>query len=316
MRLVIWVAFMVLILGIHVTIALGQTATTVPARIAVVTSSSVPAYAEALEGLKKGLEDLSASIELLDLDREGIRDTFEETLRERSNALVICIGSDAHRIASRAGAAAPFITTMILGGMTIANEQSAGRERLVGAVTLETAISTIALNLAALFPDMKRLGILLGPESGIRREPELRAEAQRAGFTLRVARAAGPAALLEAFHTLEGDVDFVWCLPDEALYTAATVKPLLMASLRSRLPLIGFSASFARAGAAIAFYPDYADVGVQTAKMARRYVASRQRQSWETPRKTMVAVNQRVLRILGLRAEVANREPETLLVLK
>ncbi|MCL6650633.1 MAG: amidohydrolase, partial [Chloroflexi bacterium] len=85
-------------------------------------------------------------------------------------------------------------------------------------------------------------------------------------------------------------------------YTPTTVKPLVLASLRKRLPLIGFSAAFARAGAAIGIYPDFREVGVQTAEMVRRYLEGQSRPGSEGPRKLKAVVNLKVVRLLGLRA--------------
>lgn len=45
------------------------------------------------------------------------------------------------------------------------------------------------------------------------------------------------------------DVDVVWTMPDRSVYDAATVRALLLAMLRQRTPVFGFSPAFVRAGA-------------------------------------------------------------------
>ena len=64
--------------------------------------------------------------------------------------------------------------------------------------------------------------------------------------------------------------------------------------------MIGFSEGFVRAGATVGFYPDYADIGVQTAETVKRYLANQEVSRGEAPRKIRMAVNDRVLRILGI----------------
>ena len=64
--------------------------------------------------------------------------------------------------------------------------------------------------------------------------------------------------------------------------------------------MIGFSEGFVRAGATIGFYPDYADIGVQTAEAVKRYLSDQGASKLEAPRKIRLAVNERVLRILGI----------------
>ena len=89
-------------------------------------------------------------------------------------------------------------------------------------------------------------------------------------------------------------------LPDAVLYNSATVKPLILASLDQRLPVIGFSAAFVRAGAAAGVFADFREAGRQAADAALRYDTSRAQRIVEQPRKLKLAVNQRVLRLLGL----------------
>ncbi len=173
--------------------------------------------------------------------------------------------------------------------------------RFVGAVTLDMPPPLVLRIVGEVFPRCKRLGLLWNPGRGAETLAELAAAAGRTGFVVRTAEVSDPALLLAAFDSLAGNADLVWCLPDETLYTPTTVRPLVLASLRKRLPLIGFSAAFARAGAVIGIYPDFRDVGVQTAEMVRRYLDGQSRPGAEAPRKLRALVNLKVVRLLGLR---------------
>jgi ABC-type uncharacterized transport system substrate-binding protein len=106
--------------------------------------------------------------------------------------------------------------------------------------------------------------------------------------------------LIRLFLGLRGKTDFVIVLPDSSLYNNTTVSPLIVASLENQLPLVAFSSSFVRAGAAVGIYPDFHDIGAQTAGLAVRYCATQAALPEEGPRKLTVAVNQRVARLLGL----------------
>jgi ABC-type uncharacterized transport system substrate-binding protein len=74
----------------------------------------------------------------------------------------------------------------------------------------------------------------------------------------------------------------------------------VLASLESRLPLVGFSPAFVRAGAAAGIYPDYRDSGRQAAEMAERLLRGEDCGPDTGPRRIQVAVNQRVARLLGI----------------
>jgi len=107
--------------------------------------------------------------------------------------------------------------------------------------------------------------------------------------------------LVRVFATLRGQADFVWCRPDNSLYDATTVRSLIMASLRLQLPLVGFSSSFVRAGAATGVWADYREIGLQTADAVRRCLLRQPgTPQSEPPRKLKIAVNERVIRLMGL----------------
>jgi len=106
--------------------------------------------------------------------------------------------------------------------------------------------------------------------------------------------------LLKAVASLKGKVDFLLCSPDPDLYNAVTIKPLILASLDGRLPVVGFSPAFVRAGAAAGIYADYRESGRQAAAMATRLLRGEERAAVEEPSKVRVAVNQRMLHLLGL----------------
>src|SRR5439155_12542951 len=120
---------------------------------------------------------------------------------------------------------------------------------------------------------------------------ELAALTLRLGYTLEIVECSGPRDVLAAFGTLRARVDFVWCLPDNALFPSAAIPPILLASIRNQLPVIGFSEGFVRAGAAVGFYPDYADIGAQTAETVKRYLSKQDVSGVEPPRKIRMAVN-------------------------
>jgi ABC-type uncharacterized transport system substrate-binding protein len=143
------------------------------------------------------------------------------------------------------------------------------------------------------------VAILLSPSSILLRN-DLMVSAQRLGYVLEIVECSAPRDVLAALAALRGRVDFVWCLPDSVLFPSAAIPPILLASIRNQLPVIGFSEGFVRAGAAVGFYPDYGDVGVQTAEAVKRFLSRPDAPHVEPPRKVRVAVNDRVLRILGV----------------
>ncbi len=100
-------------------------------------------------------------------------------------------------------------------------------------------------------------------------------------------------------RALRSQIEFLICLPDSKIFNKTTVEPLILASLEHKLPLVGFSASFARAGAAVGVYPDFADLGHQAAALAERCIGNSASLHDEYPRRAAISVNERVLHLLG-----------------
>jgi len=71
---------------------------------------------------------------------------------------------------------------------------------------------------------------------------------------------------------LAGGVDVVWTAPDSSVYNVATVRSLLLAGIRSRTPVFGFSPAFVRAGALLGVGINPVHQGRQAATIVDRLV--------------------------------------------
>jgi ABC-type uncharacterized transport system substrate-binding protein len=227
--------------------------------------------------------------------------------------VIIAIGTEALRLVAAERPEVPVISTMVL-----RNKAGAAASTMSPAATivLDVPVPVLLARLKEVFPGKTRLGIIRNPNGGGPTPAALEARAQQLGFTVRVVDSPGADQLLSALLVLKGQVDFVWCLPDGALYNSATVKQLILSSIENRLPLIGFSESFARAGAAVGAFPDFRDIGLQTAEVAQQIVSGQTVHLSEGPRKLKLAVNQSVLRMLGLRYAPAATGAEDFSVLQ
>jgi ABC-type uncharacterized transport system substrate-binding protein len=261
-------------------------------KVAVVTVANMPAYQEALDGLaskmgRPAVVDLGALS-----DAAGVR----ARLAELGPQVVVAVGSQA----VQAAAAAPF---PVVATMVMEADRPAARANIVGTVALDVSLSTVLSQMARIVPGKIRIGFIRAAGAAGDRE-DLAASARRQGFEIVVQECTGPDRLLEAFLALKNRVDFVWCAADPSLFSPAALKVLLMASLRNQLPIIGFSESFVKAGAAAGVYPDFRDIGVQTAELVQRYLASHTAAGVEFPRTVKVGLNDHVLRLFGIEREL------------
>ena len=268
------------------------------ARMTVVTSSTIKAYQEALEGFKASLGTDSSRLTVVDLAGSNARGDLSAAL-ESKPPLMVAIGVGAMRELASQENPIPFVSTMILRSQAPQPRLTPGAP--VGAVSLDVSFTRVLTEIKKVFPGKTRLAIIRNPSTPGQSARELQQQAERNGFKVRVIDCHGPEQLLEMFLAQKGKVDFVWSPPDASLYNATTIRPLILASLKNRIPIIGFSASFVRSGPAVGIYPDYRDIGRQTAEVVREYIDEQTPIGNQELRKVQVAVNQRVLRILGLR---------------
>jgi len=272
-----------------------------PATVAIVTSSTVEAFEEAVNGIRRGLGP-GVNVTVVDL-------TVKPPPPVKDARVWITLGNNALEYVNRLG------KTPVIASMVLRVDLAQSGKVPAGAVALDLHIAEVLNRLAWLFPGKTRVGMIRSTDACCTLSGVLIAQAKAAGFSLTIVECPGPEQLLQSFHSLKGRVDFVWIPPDGSLYNSATVRPLILASLETRLPVAGFSSSFVRTGAVAGVYPDYFDVGTQVGEMARSFLAG-VALSNENPRKSRVAFNPRVARLLGLRPIPENQMPAGLVVVQ
>jgi len=258
--------------------------------VLVVCEPGVEAYNEALSGVSAVLP--AGTFRLVDVGSKTFDRDFAGAV-DNETRVVIAVGGRALAEVRAHHPGVPVVAAMVLRG----SDTEPGVRR----VDLDIPIASQLATMKSLWPGRTRAGIIRNAARAHYPKDALEAIARKEGFSLLVIDCDGPAQLLKAMATFRARVDFVLCPPDSELYNAVTVKPLVLASLEQRLPLVGFSPAFVRAGAAVGIFPDYADLGRQSAEAALRVLRGEDRGgSNESPRKVLVAVNQRVVRLLGV----------------
>ncbi len=256
----------------------------------IIVSSGAPAYQEAVRGLEETLGSRCTVLEA--------GPNLADRLAGGNAKLVVAVGSAAAEQALACRLEAPVIAAMVTGSRW--RRPGARLESPLAAISLEIPWPAALERLRRIFPNKRRLGLIHNPGHEGPPPGELRETARRLGFTLEVAECPEVRQLLRALVSLERRADLVVCVTDSTLYNRATVEPLVLTSLKHRLPIVGFSESFVRAGAAAGLYPDFHDVGRQAGELALRFLEGEAAPGLHPPRKVRAAVNQRVLRLLGL----------------
>jgi putative ABC transport system substrate-binding protein len=101
---------------------------------------------------------------------------------------------------------------------------------------------------------------------------------------------------------MQKNVDVIWTSADQRVYDAASVRSLLLAGLRNKIPVWGFSTSFVRAGALLGVGVEPRAQGAQAASILIRHLDDpKQTESGaEAPREFQIAVNLIVAQQIGI----------------
>ena len=279
--------------------ALGQAARTGPNQTLVVFTSESSSYGEAVEGIRQGFgEQADRNLVLIDLktdpDLAGLESSADAQPRN-----AIAVGLEGVRALQARTPRFPVFTTMVHRADGVPN-----------AMNLDVPLTAVMDELAVLAPGKKRLGLLASATAAAAAKALAEDKAAQLGYTLTMAEASRPDAVSAAFLSLRRKVDLVVVAPDRNVYDSAAIATLLKLSLENALPLVLFAPALVRAGGAIGIYPDYLEVGVQSAEAVLAGKPA------EAPRKLTVALNQRTLRLSGCKVRDTRANGESCLVFK
>ena len=99
-------------------------------------------------------------------------------------------------------------------------------------------------------------------------------------------------------------IDVLLALPDVKIHNRRNVSSILLTTYRNRIPLIGFSSAYVKAGALAAIYSTPENIGDQLAELTVQLLtADGIMQQVIYPKYFSLSINSRVARSLGLQLQ-------------
>lgn len=217
--------------------------------------------------------------------------------------LVVAVGVGALRGLAETEMRAPLLGILVPRAVYVRIAEPVGRVgRQFSAIWLDQPVARQLDLLRLALPARHRVGVLLGPDSRAF-EPELRRAAGETGLELATVRVEGTEQLAAATQRVLEDADVLLALPDPQVFNGATIQNILTAAYRQRVPLIGFSPAYVKAGAMLSLYSTPVQVGAQAADIVRAVLAGRPLPAPQGPRAFAIGVNADVARSLGIAIE-------------
>lgn len=254
-------------------------------------------YQEAAQALRQELEQ----------GAEGWQ-VRQQTLAERGAAgreeLVVAVGVKALTAALAEPGTTPVLALMVprlAYEKLLADGTAPARRRPVSALYLDQPLSRQFQLVRLALPNVQRVGVLLGPPSAGLAD-DLAEAARTARLELDLRQVAATGEVFPALGDLSGETRVLLLLPDATVVNRGTLQTLFLQTYRERLPVLGYSAALATAGAVLGLYATPAQLGREAALLIRLAAKGRELRlpAARHPEAFSLRINRNVARSLGI----------------
>jgi putative ABC transport system substrate-binding protein len=268
-------------------------------QIVVLASRDAPPYAQAIGGFRDYLKERGVKMELrvqaLEGDAAKARDVVGEVLQEGAS-LIFTLGSLATKSACDQIRETPIVAGLIL---------NAGEWKGAGNITgvaLEFPLETELEWLQRFLPGRERVGVLFNAKENREKVERAARLAGQVGLDLVALEVNRPKDLPGVLKGLSRRIDVLWGMPDQVVFSRQTAKAILLFSFRNRIPFVGLSRAWVKAGALYALERDYRDLGAQCGEMAFKILQGETVDSIPaaSPRTVTYVLNRKTMRHLKL----------------
>ncbi|WP_165873548.1 ABC transporter substrate-binding protein [Parasulfuritortus cantonensis] len=121
-----------------------------------------------------------------------------------------------------------------------------------------------------LLPQAVKIGVVVSPDAVVNLRG-LAGEATRQHLELVVEKVADQQEVARALQRMLPEIDVLLLVPDSQVVNENTVRQILMASYRRRVPVLGFSRGLANAGAVASLVSSPGEIGRQGGLLARQW---------------------------------------------
>lgn len=269
--------------------------------VAVVFSSDRPPYFEAWEGFRSrlGEVDIPVSFQRYRLS-EGEGQEIIQKIKESNPDLVLTIGSKAAKMAKVSIHDIPVVFCMVLHPENFAAPNITG-------VPINVPFFRKLKALREIIPEVNKIGIIYTEEDAAEYK-ELNSVANEYGVELMEKEVASAKELTNAVDEMFWQIDTFLILPISRLYFPQSVKYIIQEGLRRKVPVIGLSSAYTKAGSLISFQYDYKDLGHNAAELAAQILRGKNPGDLQPsrPAEVQYSLNLDVARKIGLEIPVSS----------
>jgi ABC-type uncharacterized transport system substrate-binding protein len=282
--------YKILLCSIAIFFIFASPAQSAPYLLTVILSENSGAYKEFSDSLNELLKDSDVSI--------TVTDTIQPP--PPSN-LVVAVGMKAATVVIKSNA--PNILNVMI--------PQAGHSKLLQENPkrdIKSHYSTIYLDqpldrqiklIAAAFPDRRRLGVIFEPEK-TNEINTIKKYSNDYGLELYANEVNSNTSMFESLQNVLQHSNVLLALPSPTIYNSTTLRNILVSTYQSKIPLVGFSASYVKAGAMCAVISTPAQFAKQTSTVILKFIETGELPPAQHPTLFEISVNDRVAQSMGV----------------
>ncbi|RJR19311.1 MAG: hypothetical protein C4582_10670 [Desulfobacteraceae bacterium] len=232
--------------------------------VAILVSTSVRPYIEAVDGLSKALLEKNVRSEVFYLERfqgKGRMD-LAGLLRDDRWDLRVAVGPNAALFLEEDSKKddPPILYTMVLNPAGVLSDAVPGC-----GVPLDIPVDVQMEGISRAMPGLRRLGLLYDPAYNSRFFEEGLKKAASLGLTIHPVAVTARKDIPSAIDANIDKIDAIWMIPDRTVIAESIVEYVIKEAMLKKIPTVGYNKFFYENGAAAAFVFDYNEIGRQTA---------------------------------------------------
>ena len=214
-------------------------------------------------------------------------------------ALIVTVGLQAAQYAvDNAESRIPILSVLLPRGSFEPLISNKSVPRKLSAVYIDQPPQRQLELLRAVLPAARDIGLIVGPSNEADVEV-IRSLVAGRGLNIVAQKAARETELYPVLQSVLRASDVLLALPDPYIINVSTAQNLLLTSFRFRVPVIGHSAAYVRAGALAAVYSTPRQIGMETSQIVRRVLGGGPLPGPKYPRYFTVSINRQMADSLG-----------------
>ncbi len=303
----VFLAIFCVLLGFHCSFAeqVGSESLT----IAIIQPQNIVAYRDAVDGFLRTLKRKKSAVSLKTIVYASPEKFYKMIKQSKQNTnpvdLILTVGTSATVDISGKINDIPVVFAMVLDPESMLDK----KKNVVGA-SLNIPPEFQLKLIKEVLPKVEKVGIIYDPKRNTTVVKDILNLAKQFDLKVKVFPVTSQKDIPNALARTNNETDALLGIVDNTVYTSQTAKFIISYTVKKRLPFVGISQLYVKAGALCSLVFDNLDIGRQAAELAERILSgtpvSKLRNT--TTEKITIAINLQTAKIIG--AEIPNKIQE------